>query len=147
MSEPRARVVEVDGKLVLIDPDAVAVAMAVGKHNCRTTLVMNRDRVLHFSNRILEKGLAAKDVLMVIINVDDRYAELADALMPGHNWQEYRDRGETPFARGLAGREGIQSFLDDVDAESAKKLRELNGVAVVVCDHGTTEVFDMLDIS
>lgn len=38
---------------------------------------------------------------MVAIHVDDpAWADLAEALMPGHDWQQYRDRGELPIARG-----------------------------------------------
>jgi hypothetical protein len=146
MSEPRAKVVEVDGKLVLVDPDAYGVAKAVGKHNCKATLQMNKDRMVHFAKRVFEKGLKPKDVVIVVINIDDRYGELGEVLTPGVNWQEMRDRGETPYARGLAGREGIQSFLDEVDEDSAKKLRESDGIAIMVADHQFTEVFGMLDI-
>ena len=61
--------------------------------------------------------------------------------MPGHDWQSYRDRGETPFARGLAGREGVRSFLEMIDREAMEKLRSFDGLAVVVVDHGVAEVF------
>ena len=130
------------GNLVLIDPECVAVARAVGKHNCKATLEMNADRVTHFRNRATERGDSDNDILIVLANVDDRNgAELASMLMPGHDWQQYRDRGEIPFARGLAGREGVQSFLEIVDTEAAKKLKASEGLAVVVVDHGVAEVF------
>lgn len=39
---------------------------------------------------------------VVCIDVDDpTWTFLVDALMPGHDWQAYRDRGETPIARGV----------------------------------------------
>src|ERR1700678_829317 len=41
---PTARVEEVDGQLVLIDPMAVAVIKAVEKHNCRNTLKLHYER-------------------------------------------------------------------------------------------------------
>lgn len=146
MTEPRARIIEVNGQLVLDDPDAYAFAKVVGKHNCKATLNLNKDRMVHFAKRVHEKGLKPKDVVIVVINIDDRYGDLGEALTPGVDWQEIRDRGEIPFARGLAGREGIQAFLDDVDAESAKKLRESDGIAIMVADHQFTEVFNMLDL-
>ena len=78
---------------------------AVGKHNCINTLKMNADRVEDFKERVAIRGLANADVVIVVMNVNDHNgAMLADALMPGHDWQAIRDRGETPFARGLARR-------------------------------------------
>ena len=54
---PTARVREVNGQLVLEDPQAMAVIKAVEKHNCRATLKMHYERVQHFTRRIAEKGL------------------------------------------------------------------------------------------
>ena len=119
---PRAVVREIDGQLVLDDPDAVAVIHAVEKHNCRNTFEMNADRVAHFKRRLAERDMTADQAVIVLLNVDDVHGgPLADALMPGHNWQEIRDRGELPFARGLAMREGIQEALGTFDKEAARR--------------------------
>ena len=140
--EPVAVVREVDGQMVIDDPVAVGVIQAVEKHNCRNTLELNADRVAHFKRRLGERGMTAKDAVITVINVDDVHGgPIADALMPGTNWQEIRDRGEVPFARGLAMREGIQGLLDTFDKEAADKLRQMTDVAVVVVDHGVAEVF------
>lgn len=140
--QPRATVREISGQLVLDDPDAVAVMRAVGKHNCRGTLEINADRVEHFKHRLAERGLSPTEAVIVLLNVDDpNGGQIAEALMPGHNWQEYRDRGEVPFARGLAMREGIEGTLDIFDKEAADKLREMMVAAVVVVDHGVAEIF------
>ena len=142
MDEPRARVEMVDGQPVLIDPDAVAVARAVAKHNCRATLEAQADRVEHFRRRAAEKGCSPAEVVITLIAVDDIHGrELADILMPGFDWQAIRGRGEVPFARGLAAREGIQQALGIFDQEAADKLRAAAGLAVVVVDHGVAEVF------
>lgn len=142
MTAPRATVREIDGQIVLDDPDAVAMIRAVAKHNCRNTFDMNADRVTHFVRRIAERQLSPADVVIVLLNVDDRNGALiANGLMPVHDWQAYRDRGEIPFARGLAGRDGIQGVLELFDAEAAAKLRDAAGIAVVVVDHGVAEVF------
>lgn len=78
----------------------------------------------------------------MILNVDDVHGgPLADALMPGHNWQEIRDCGEVPFARGLAMRDGIQNAISAFDEEAATKLKDMTDVAVVVVDRGVAEVF------
>ncbi|HEY4475331.1 MAG TPA: hypothetical protein VJB92_01235, partial [Candidatus Paceibacterota bacterium] len=68
---PRAVVREVDGKLVLDDPDAVAMIHAVGKHNCKNTLELNADRVKHFKRRLAERGMTADKAVIVLLNVDD----------------------------------------------------------------------------
>ncbi|MBI2120855.1 MAG: hypothetical protein HYT94_04495 [Parcubacteria group bacterium] len=138
----RAVVREINGQLVLDDPDALAVLNVVNKHNCRNTLEMNADRVKHFKHRLTELGKTASDTVIVLLNVDDNYGSaIAEVLMPGVNWQKIRDRGEIPFARGLAGKEGIVGVLDTFDKEAAIKLRDMEHVAVVVVDHGVAEVF------
>jgi len=131
------------GNLVLIDPDAVAMIHAVEKHNCKLTLEANRDRVSHFRQRFIDRGDKADDVVIVLANVNDRNgAYLAGELMPGMDWQAIRDQGEIPFARGLAGRDGVQVFLNSFDDAASKKLGEFDGLAVVVVDHGVAEIFE-----
>lgn len=134
---------EIDGRLVLDDPQAVAVLRAVGKANCRGTLDINVDRVVHFKNRMTERGLSADQVVIVLVNVDDvNGGPLADVLMPGTDWQSFRDQGQVPFARGLAGRSGIQEIIATFDKEAAEKLAAMpNTPIVVVVDHGVAEVF------
>jgi hypothetical protein len=139
---PRAVVRKVNGRLVLDDPDAMAVINALGKHNCKNTLKINADRVEHFKQRLVEHGMTAKQAVIVLLNVDDVHGgPLAEVLMPGCNWQEIRDRGEVPFARGLAMRDGIQKVLGTFDKDAAKKLEGMTSTAVVVVDHGVAEVF------
>lgn len=139
---PRAVVPEVDGQLVLDDPDAVAFIRAVGKVNCEKTFELNAERVGHFKKRIDERGLTSADVVIVILNVDDPHGgPITEMLMPNHNWQEYRERGEVPFARGLAARDGIEAAIGIFDPEASAKLREMKDVAVVVVDHQVAEIF------
>ncbi|MCK9567590.1 hypothetical protein M0R72_01410 [Candidatus Pacearchaeota archaeon] len=144
--EPEAYVTEVDGKLVLVDPMACAMIDAITQHNkslCRSTLELQLDRAKHFARRVRELGRRPSEVVIVLLNVDDpQGGAVADILMPGHDWQQFRDRGEVPFARGLAGREGLQGILDELDPLEGQKLREAWMVnTVVVMDHGAVEVF------
>jgi hypothetical protein len=144
VTEPRAIVREIDGQLVLDDPDALAMIAAVGKANCAETFKAQRERVDHFTGRAVARGLGPKDVVIVLLNVNDaRGGQLADLLMPnaGPMWDEMRARGEVPFARGLASRDGTADFVRAYDPECAAKLERL-GVAVVVMDHGVIEVFE-----
>lgn len=144
--ESEAYVTEVDGQVVLVDPMACAMIDAISQHNkslCRSTLEAQMDRVQHFLKRIREMNRLPCEVVIVLLNVDDSTGGMvADILMPGYDWQQFRDRGEIPFARGLAGREGLQRVLDELDPPEGQKLREAWAVnAVVVMDHGQAEVF------
>jgi len=142
MDEPQARVeVGPDGQLILIDPVGAAVIKAVSKHNCKNTLAINADRVEHFRNRVVQLGRNPKDTVIVLANVDDMAGSiLAESLMPGFSWDEIRARGEIPFARGLAARDGVVEFVKKVDPELVVD-DDPQQVQVIVVDHGTCEVF------
>lgn len=60
---------EVEGQLILDDPEALAVIRAVSKHNCENTLKLNTDRVVHFKQRLTERGMTAKQAVIVLLNV------------------------------------------------------------------------------
>lgn len=141
--DPHLAVVgKIGDQVVMDDPVAVAMIQTVGKHNCKRMFELNADRVAHFKQRISDRGMSPSDALIVLINVDDpNGGRLAASLMPGHSWQEYRDRGETPIARGLAMRPGIDEVIGDFDKAAADKLKAMTGVAVVIVDHGVAEVF------
>lgn len=137
-----ATVRSIDGQIVLEDPQALAAAVAVAKHNCRSTFARNIDRITHFKGRMQARGLGPNEAVIVVLNVDDPHGgPIADLLMPGQNWDEYRARGETPYARGLAVRSPIQAALQIFDRAAALKLESTHSVAVVVVDHGVAEVF------
>lgn len=133
-----------NGELILVDPVGHAVMMGVAKHNCSLTLEIHADRVAYFRQKAVELGKKSDDVVIIIANVDDRYGNIvANALMPGTDWQPVRDQNQIPFARGLAGRDGIQAFLKLADQAADQKLLQFKSeeLAVVVVDHGTCEVF------
>ncbi len=145
--EPRARVIEVDGQLVLDDlddPDALAMVQAVERYNLKGLVENSAERIEHFRERSRALGGDATTHVIVVLMVDDPVGgALADMLMPGFNWQEIRDRGEIPVARGLAGRRGIEDALKAVDEVAAEKIRawDQTEVAVVVVDQGVADVF------
>lgn len=142
---PTAVVREVDGQLVLDDPVGLAVLTAVEKCNCASTVKLQQERILYFLGRIRQRGLDPKQVIVVIINVDDPHGNpIAEGLMPGHNWQEYRDRGETPYARGIAQREGLIEAVSLFDEQAAYKMKHMLRPAVLVIDYGVAEVFELL---
>ena len=135
-------VTRINGQTVLVDPMACAVISAVEKHNCTATFNLNADRVAHFKHRIDERQDNPKEVAIVLINVDDEHGgPIAEALMPGQDWKETRDRNEVPFARGLANREYMEELLHLFDKAAAEKLETFPGYAVIVVDHGVAEIF------
>ena len=70
---PRAIVREINGQLVLDDPNARAVIGAVSKHNCKNTLEINADRVSHFKKRLAERGMTADQAVIVLLNVETTF--------------------------------------------------------------------------
>ncbi len=114
----------------------------VGKISCRASLEMNCDRIPHFKRRMRARGFTPEQMVIVFLNADDAHGgPLAERLMPEEDWQQYRDQGLVPFARGLAGRAGIEPALRLFDEDAADKLRAMRGLSVVVVDHGVAEVF------
>ncbi|HKR81995.1 MAG TPA: hypothetical protein VJR27_03265 [Candidatus Saccharimonadales bacterium] len=80
----------------------------------------NAERMIHFKRRAEELGRSGEDTVITLINVDDPVGKiLADRLMPGQDWQSYRDAGETPVARGLASKSGIPQFLETAGYNAA----------------------------
>ena len=143
MSDNIPRVEKIDGELVLIDLAAASVIEVVNKHNCEQTLNSQRERVEHFKRRITELGHSSENVIILLANVDsDNGVCIAELTMPGHDWQQYRDKGEKPFARGLCDRQGIELFLSNSGYHNAEqKLKNCQGIAIVVIDYDTAEVF------
>lgn len=139
---PTAVIREISGQLVLNDPGASALIKGIGKANCKKLLDLNADRVEYFKDRVAELKRTAADTVIILLNVDDINGGLiSDIVMPGFNWQEIRDSGQIPVARGLVDRIGIQNILAKFDLEACKKLKGMNELAVVVVDEAVAEVF------
>jgi len=115
-------------------------------NNCQDIFNINTERVAHFRERARVLNKSSDEVVIVILCVDDRLGgPIADSLMPGYDWQKIRDSNDIPYARGLAGRDGIQGVLASIPEtlKAADRLRNHKGkdVAVVVVDFNTAEVF------
>ena len=125
-----------------LSPEERGFVIGVQKSNCRATFEDNKDRVEHFKNRITELGKTPDEFVIVLVNADDYHGgPIADGLMPGANWQQIRDQGMIPIARGFVEREGMIEILGGFDHAAAEKLRAMQGLAVVVIDHEVAEVF------
>ncbi|HSX00589.1 MAG TPA: hypothetical protein VLH38_06160 [Patescibacteria group bacterium] len=105
----------------------------------------NAERIWHFKQRAEELGRGGQDTVITLINVDDPVGGmLADVLMPGHDWQRYRDAGELPIARGLAGKDGIPEFLEAAGYNvAAAELAGASELMVVVLDAEVALVLDV----
>ncbi len=114
----------------------------INKNQCRILLNLNGEPIERFKARIMELGRTAEDTVIVLFNVDDANGgELADWAMPGYDWQQFRDKGMVPVARGLQDRKTMEGILDLFDAEAAEKLRASTELSVVVVDFGVAEIF------
>jgi hypothetical protein len=105
----------------------------------------NAERMRHFKQRVEELGRTGEDTVITLLDVDDPGGRvLADILMPGHDWQRYRDAGEIPVARGLAAKDGIPEFLEDAGYESAaSELSATNDLRVVVLNSGVALLLEV----
>jgi len=102
----------------------------------------NADRVRHFQQRVNELGRSGQDTVITLLNVDDPIGGvLADILMPGHDWQPYRDAGKVPTARGLASKSIVQEFLKAAGYQiAADELAGTDNLRVLVLDSGVALV-------
>lgn len=112
------------------------------EEKCKDLFVNSSEEIKRFKERIGKLGRTSADTVIVIINVDDEnYGGLGELLMPGHNWQQYRDKGLIPYAKGLVTRECIQSFLDATNERASDALSNMAGVVVAVFDCGIVALF------
>lgn len=142
MSEVNAYVAEENGQLVLHDPTAEGVIAAVEHYNrgiayenCQKIYEQNSERVQYFRQRFDEKGYDPTKCCIVIIQIDDQYGNvIGNTLMPGQNWQVFRDQGLEPFARGIADRKYVHDAIEVFDQKAASDLDMLDYATVVVAN-------------
>ena len=72
---------------------------------------LNKDRLQEMLERV--KTVKGPDFCVICIDVDDpTWKLLVDLLMPDHDWEAYRTKGETPVARGIVPREIVQDAAE-----------------------------------
>ena len=115
MAQPASRGVPADAREVyhneLGEPIAWCPADSLGLTDlARAGLFrLNHTRLREMAASAARKGLSPEVAVLVCIDVDDpTWKFLVDALMPGHDWEAIRARGELPVARGSAMREGVE---------------------------------------
>lgn len=103
----------------------------------------NRDDLLRLSDRAKTKSEAMGEQFIVIcVDVDDAtWRTMVDFLMPGADWQQYRDQGLKPVARGVVNRESIEAIAKEAypavfgfDVDSPIAVFSAGGVSVFSAD-------------
>ncbi len=104
----------------------------------------NTDRVGHFMRRVTELGRSGADTVITLVDADDPVGGiLADNLVPNCDWQQFRDRGEMPIARGLAEKDAIHDFLKVAGFdEAAAELQGTDQLRIVVITEGIALALD-----
>lgn len=84
---------------------------------------LNKERLEQLAFRATRKGLKLDQFLVVCIDVyDSTWTELVNLLMPNADWQQIRDRGEKPIARGTVRAE-LADYLCEIVPGIASALR------------------------
>ena len=100
------------------------------------------ERLQHFVHRAFNIfEMSNNEVVAVCIQVDSRWKYIVDQLMPSHDWQEYRDRGEEPIARGTATWslcEVVAEQFPDITDVLLEKPTEGMAKVIVLSDGGCT---------
>ena len=106
----------------------------------------NWSRLQHFVYRALNvRGKRNDEEVVVCIKVDSRWRYLVDMLMPGADWQQYRNQGQELVARGCASFgtcKHLAEKLPDV-ASVLMEVPEAGKMKCVVLDDGGCTVYDM----
>ena len=84
---------------------------------------LNKDRLEEIAqSAITNKGLKLGEFVIVCIEVDDpSWIDLVDHLMPGADWQQFRDKGEAPVVRGSVEL-SMRDYVSEVMPDLAKVL-------------------------
>ena len=105
----------------------------------------NEERLAHIAFKAIKRGMGRNEFITVAIDVDDpSWTSVVDILMPNHDWQQYRDRGEKPVARGTVLAEGIVDYLCEVCPDIAFALTDelpQEVVRAVVMANGGASVY------
>ncbi len=105
---------------------------------------MNKDRLAQMAVRAKQKDSLDPDGApwgVVCIDVDDPvWSWLVDLLMPGHDWQAFRNRNEKPVARGVVPIGLLRDAVAECYPASSGEFRT-DQVNIVVCAAGGASVF------
>jgi hypothetical protein len=109
-------------------------------------MLVNAARLAEMAHRALYvRGLSRDAFVVVCIEVDSRWRDFVDYLMPNQDWQQYRDQGMKPVARGI-----VSSSLCEILSEELPSIKNVlmeipsaGKVKVVVLDTGGATVYEI----
>lgn len=129
---------------VLNDPTALGVVQAIDHYNkkidqenLQRVRKGQAERIQYFLSRMDARGDDSQDMMVVIFGCDDPVGrEFAEVTMPGQEktWQNMRDEGQRPYARGLYRRAVVTEGLGLVYPEVAAQLAAYKGRVGVIVD-------------
>jgi hypothetical protein len=104
---------------------------------------LNLEALKRLMDNVIAKGMTNETAMLVCIHVDDGWWELTEALMPGHDWQQYRDRNEKPIARGSVHKPTMVDLISLVAPELSSAFKPLPPKCfhVAVMDAGGISLF------
>lgn len=98
--------------------------MSAGQVDRETLYRLNEERLGQLAHRALSRGLGPQDFVIVCIDMDDpSWCDVGEHLMPGHDWDAYRVRGERPIARGSVMK-GFSDYIAEVVPAVASAIRQ-----------------------
>lgn len=107
--------------------------------------LLNKERLEQMAFRAMQKGLVPNEFVTVCIDVDDpTWTEIVESLMPNYNWQEIRNRGEKPIARGTVTAcitDYLSEVLPDLETALVRSLPPGEVRAIVMAETGASVYF------
>jgi len=105
---------------------------------------LNVVRLAQLAYKGLNRGMKPDEFAVICIDVDDpTWTDEVEVLMPGHDWQQYRDHGEKPIARGNVSAEFCRYIGRIVPGISKELLKDVSRdrIQVIVLGSGGASLY------
>lgn len=107
-----------NGDFVLYDDAALGAYQAISNVNKKRAFFNSKNAIYELSSFVKEKIATIQErgtvdsQCIVLIDVDDNMgSQLADVLMPGYDWDQYRVQNQRPVARGIVSMAFIEEIM------------------------------------
>lgn len=132
-------------KIAFDDPVVIAIDLNIDRSNrkiaCKKVAKMHKATIKKLRDRVIEMRKSPAELAIVIANVeDDNGGDIAEMLMPGHDWGKALEKDKAVFAIGLADRKAIEHVIRFIDEEAADRLSVAFSTRVIVVDYGVAEI-------
>lgn len=89
-----------------------------------------------------ENSNQIEDAVIIIACFDDLNGRIiCNAIDPDHDYQQIRNRGETPYITAVASKKESKEILSLLDSGIEDKLETLTDVPVVIIDYSAIAIF------